>query len=127
MALVEDQPDPTPQNEPNTRKLVTPRSALLNVRTASSVEKRASKFSRQLKTCYGLREDMNAAGEFNFRFRILPDGQVDNIEVTKASPDSPEIRSCIEAKIGAWKFAESGTGNGMTYHERTVRFSFGTP
>ncbi len=130
MALTEDeeQPDPKPptRTKAATRSAATPPSALLSVRTSSSVEKRASKFSRQLKACYALRDDMNAPGEFSFRFRILPDGLVDNIEVLRATPDTANIRTCIEAKIGAWKFAEAGTGTGMTYHERTVKFSFGT-
>jgi serine/threonine protein kinase len=128
MALTEEQPDPTaPALKKSGSKITaTPPSALLSVRTASSVEKRASKYSRQLKTCYALRDDMTAPGEFGFRFRILPDGSVDNVDVLRASPDTAPIRACIEAKIGSWTFAEAGTGAGMSYHERTVKFSFGT-
>lgn len=124
MALT-DLPEAPVVKSPTRRKPTARPSALLGVRTASSVEKRAAKYSRQLKACYSLRDDMNVAGEFKFRFRIRPEGDVDNIEITKATPDSPAIRSCIEDKIGGWTFTAS-TGPGMTYHERTVRFSLGT-
>ncbi|MEZ4458799.1 MAG: protein kinase [bacterium] len=109
------------------RKPKRPRddSPLLSIRTPASIEKRASGYSRSLKKCYALREDMNADGMFAFRFRIQPDGSVDSVQVKHASPDTPEIRTCVEKTVAGWKFASSAVGSGINYHERTVRFKFG--
>lgn len=97
---------------------------LLNIRTPASVEKRASRFSHTLKKCYALRPVVETNGEFVFRFRIQPDGSVDNVNVRRAEPDTPDIRDCIVQTVGQWKFAPSAGDAGVAYHERTVRFAF---
>lgn len=70
---------------------------------------------------------MNQGGEFSFRFRILPDGEVDSVEVKAASPDTPEIRACITRVVDGWTFAPSALGAGVDYHERSVKFALGAP
>ena len=97
--------------------------ALLGIRTPTSINRRAGKYTRKLIPCFEKREKMSDGGKVSVKFRIQPDGSVDSVQVTRMAFKSPAVKSCIIGKIKRWKFSPSSRGSGVDYHQRSFTFN----
>ena len=121
MALVQPETKPSSDKPKRTSRPKKSRT-VVGIRTPSTIDKRAKKYTRQLLQCYAKREHVEDGGTFGVKFRIKRDGSVDSIKITKAGFKSPAVESCITNKVARWKFATSIRGAGVDYHERSFTF-----
>ncbi len=95
---------------------------LLDLRTPTSIEKKASQHTRGLLPCYSQRSTPEKGGKVIFAFRILPDGRVDAVKIKHSDFQTAAVNDCIRDAVSNWTFGEAGQGVGVVNHERTVSF-----
>jgi hypothetical protein len=114
---------PAPRASVPTKRPTTKATPILtNIRTPTSIEKTASKLTRGLLPCYSQRDTPEKGGSVKFSFRILPDGNVDAVQIKETDFQASAVNDCIRKSVAKWSFGEAGQGAGIVNHERTVSF-----
>ena len=101
-------------------------SALLDVRTPTSIERRVRGLEQELVGCYARRADPQSQGRLTFRFRIRADGGVDAFEVLGGDFRSEAVEDCLAQRVGRWRFTPARDG-ASSLHERTLEFRLAAP
>ena len=117
----ENKPDAKPTKKRVRKKRES--GALLGVRTPTSINRRAGKYTQRLIPCFEKRDNMSDGGKVSVKFRIQPDGSVDSVQVTRMAFKSPAVKKCLIGKIKRWKFSASSRGSGVDYHQRSFTFN----
>ena len=77
-----------------------------------SVRKALMAYRRDIRTCYdrALMLTPKLGGRISYKWRIRPDGDVEWINLTTNSTDSPNLGKCVQTVIHGIRFPKAGNG-----------------